>query len=345
MDTAILLSVVKVLQNDYVTFDIGGRLNALIEMLSEFERNSATVDNSKFEESTTNLLEALDDLKLNKPCLYQEVVLNEIKAFEWLGDELKEKIKSIIKNYANNRKLMIQVLLDLKAKFNMYLASLNSLISGFARVGIEEYVLLDNDAKIVVVFQEDISHFSLDALEKEFRELKKTLNFMSEIVGDQKKAFTVSSIGSTDFTLIIDSGFKTAAFFAATVTFCLKIYKDYLDILLKRKELKKMDFPVEVIEKIVSVSEEMKNKRKNDFVENIIAKYLDNNSGIDSGRKSELVNAVAGVLDDVSKKIESGVSFDVVSRAAEDGIKGAGDGSASFDDAVAALKSAQNEIK
>lgn len=328
MDSAVLFSVVEGLVADYNKFNFEEKMNNIIGLLESYERQPASFDKQALQNVVSQFCSAAIKIRFVDCTRAQEVVLKEIDGFPWFGSAIADRVQSAFNDYFGNRQLLLQILKHIRTDYKRFLTALHSMVNGFRALGIESYQLAPGEVRVIIVFPEDIRKFTLERLANESNNLNYIFKSISEMVGDGADDARLTSIGSSDFTVIVKLTIASALCFAGIVAFLLKTYNSILDIKLKTKQLREQNYSEKLIQDLEEEGRSKHNEMVDKKIGELVRKFLEGNATFDEGRRNELINSVKTVVGKIDGYIADGVGFDVDAReeVLDSGVLGVGGG-------------------
>lgn len=234
-------------------------------------------------------------------------VIEEIGGDRLFGHDLKERISEI---FTRNQITAANALEEIKfivSDFNTHKDSIKKALEAFQGLNIGDEELEEGECELGYTIPRSFIDNKLHGLENEIHELSFILNNLSEAVAGTKQEYKVKTISSSDFLLYVIIGLQVAEILAKATERILNIYKNILDIKLKRNELKEIGVPDSRTKGIETHANSLMEK---EIIE-IAKKILDENYQGKIERKNELENAVTFALNKLANRIDNGFNVEI----------------------------------
>jgi len=229
--------------------------------------------------------------------LIGDALLESIEAVLLVNDITPATAASEIGDIASRVNEMVTALLQADDSLN------------FFKIGSED--LMPGEFEIGVMIPRRAVDNGLEALGKEFVDLKKIIATFSELAGENRPEVEVRSISSSEFQVFLDSAPAVAVMVATTLERLMKAYESFLNIRKLHREMAEAGIPEESLEGVSGyVSETMEESIRQIVEEALAEARID-----DEGRINELRKDLNIRVSELAERIDNG--FDVEVRAGE----------------------------
>lgn len=235
-----------------------------------------------------------------------------IQTIEELGidDLLGAKLLATIESSVERNQLTPSVALDeirpVTARVEELDKRLAELISGFEFFGIPTEDLAPGSVEFSVLIPRSAVDNELPDLGNEFVRIQRIVGPFLELATGSRPDLKVRSIASSDFGVFLEIAPQAAAFLAVATERVVALYRNVLDIRLKRQELADRGVPDEVLAPIEAHASDAVEAGIEQEVERLIEEV-----GRTDDRINELRTELRNSLNAIANRVDQGYNFDL----------------------------------
>lgn len=193
-----------------------------------------------------------------------------------------------------------------------------AMVDAFTSFGIPSEDLEPGEVEVSVLIPRSEVDDDLPGLARELRDLNRIFGPFLEIATGSRPDPKIRAIASSDFGVYLDMAPQAAAFIALTVERLVALYKNILDIRIKRQELEDSGVPEEALAGIQAHA----TNAMEEGIEVEVERLLEQVEDLD-GRVNELRTDLRQSLRALARRIDHGFNFDV--RAEPEVVEGGED--------------------
>lgn len=303
------------IQADLVETDVLGRLDRLASALQSQVQNP---QEPSYQQQVSTLRQELQSALTTAPSnafspLWVQLA-KELGFGGLLGSELAEAIESIFRANEITPSIAASEVSALAERIREVAGALDPLLLGLRGLGVAREDLGIGEVEIgVVIPRREVSN-ELRPLGKELLELDRIFLPFTELATGSRPDFEVRAISSSDFSVFLDSAQGTGLVIAIAVERIVRTYDAILGIRLKRKELKDMDVPEEVLAPLADHATAVMGETIDDVAKELVDEF---GKGLNVERQNELRTEIAKSLRKIADRIDRGFNIDVRTGAAE----------------------------
>lgn len=259
--------------------------------------------------------EALNDVLRESPAndfspVWRQA-LDEMGIGDLVGDVLLESIEAVLLVNDITPNTAAAEVGEIMSRVSEMVTALSQADESLTFFKIRSEDLAPGEFEIGVMIPRRAVGNGLEALGKEFIDLKRIIATFSELAGESRPDIEVRSISSSEFQVFLAAAPIAAALVATTMERLLKSYESYLNIRKLHRELAESGIPEEKLEGVSGyVSETME-----ESIKQIVEEALAEARIEDDGRINELRKDLKDQVSRLAERIDNG--FDVEVRAGE----------------------------
>ncbi len=311
MNAGRLHAVLAQINREYKTSELLAKLQASVNALSASINSPTEANATAFTAALTELYAALDQFETNSATSSQLEILNEIGAFDKVGDGLRAKIQSSLDSNnvtPANALTELQNALEVITQFS---AVVSEIVDGFEALKIPSDELNPEESEIGVQVPWPVIDSNLEGLQKELHQFDKALKTFGELVEDNPQSPTVRSVGSSMLQVFIHSTPAVALCVATALERLCALYKQILEIKLLKKQVREKSLPDNVAASIEAHEQQIAEKEIERIVNDLIREFGKNR---EKERLNELRTALRVALKFLATQIDAGVDMEVRSE-------------------------------
>jgi hypothetical protein len=237
--------------------------------------------------------------------------LEEMGVADLVGDALLERIEAVLLVNDITPATAASEVGEIASKVNEMVAALSQADDSLNFFKIRSEDLMPGEFEIGVMIPRRAVGNGLEALGKEFVDLKKIIATFSELAGENRPEVEVRSISSSEFQVFLDSAPVVAAMVATTLERLMKAYESFLNIRKLHREMAEAGIPEENLEGVSGYVSGTMGESIRQIVEEALAEARID----DEGRINELRKDLNIRVSELAERIDNG--FDVEVRAGE----------------------------
>lgn len=270
-------------------------------------------------------------------------VLKELAVAGLLGSQLRKRIDEIFRRNGITPAVAADELDRIVDQAQELSLALSGLQSSFDRLGIGAETLEPGEVEVSFLIPRREVHDGLEALGREFINLKKILNPFLELSTGTRDEVQVRAIASSEFEAFLLLIPVAAAAFAKAVETVLNIYEKVLNIRKAKKELEESGIENNYVEGLAAQADTVMRVEVERFVDRLLET---SNQVSDMDRVNELRTDLVKQTMELARRIDRGYRVDLQARELEPTPE---DGEAAADDetrvAVDEVLAARDRLK
>lgn len=309
MNTERLHAIAAALQADLAQSSV---LSVLTDLITALANQVSQPNQPQYQQQTsqnyTDLLKRLNSATINAFSPTWQQAVQELGAFELLGNSLSGQIEEIFARNQITPSVAQQELQTLATRLQTLSSAIDQLLAGFKalRVGKEE--LAPGDCELGVLVPRAFVDNRLDRFAEELEELNRIFGVFAELATGSRPSFEIKTISSTDLSVFLDVGAIVGACVATAVERVIALYKNLLEIRKLQGELVRQGVDKKNLKGLEDHAGAIMDSGIDGLVKELLAEYKGKS---DVGRKNELSIELKYALKKVANRIDRGFSIEV----------------------------------
>jgi hypothetical protein len=299
-----LYLVTDTLKKEIKASQLENHLTTIINALT----NNISQPNASYLDQITQGLESLKDALegsylSNIPKTWMKVI-SEIKADDFVGMTLHEKIRSLVTSKQALPNEALREIQEIEQRLKGFITAADQLKSAMQKLGVSYESLEEGEVELSIVLPREIFSNELKGFAEEVKLIDHLVRTASEIATGSPENAEIKQLETSDPTLILIAS-------PAAVHFVLKCVHSILDIYQKVQNIRLTKAQAEKAELEVSLIKQIGDQATTKIQEHIKKFAQEQTKSItDKGRKNELNNQLVIIVKKLAARIDRGMKIE-----------------------------------
>lgn len=254
------------------------------------------------------LLNALSEAPSNEFQPTWQQALEELGAWDVLGDRLLSRVQEIFVRYQVTPVVAHQGISELCQELERVNTAVGQLTASFTQLDIGKEDLAPGECEVGVLIPRDAVQSRLDGFISELATLNNMLRTFSELETGTREPFEIRSISSSNLAMYVGAVPAVAAMLSHAVAKIITSYKEVLEIRTLRSQLAQKGIQDQ---RLLGI-DEYANSIMEATVAGLVEKLMAENRGkVEEPRRNELANELTFALNALANRIDRGFNIEV----------------------------------
>lgn len=303
-----LYTTSKLILNDFSEKGITSHFNTMVSQLQNtINQPQQPTHQQELSKSKTNLYEGLKASKSNKFNLIDISAAEEIGVYEYIGENLLEKINNVFSVNEITPSIALEELTKINAIVTKNIQALTKLTQGFNELNLEDLESIDN-FNLVVRIPRKLINNNLSGFAESLESLNKNLLVFSEITTGSRESFEIDSLSTTDPTIALTVLWETGMLLLDVLAKVAAIYGAVCVLKQQRQNFIDSGAPEEKLTELTDWIGAQIKEKIDEEIPPLVDKYYTNG---DKNRLNELKTEARHKALRIVENIDHGYTFDV----------------------------------
>ena len=267
-------------------------------------------------DSLSQLTQFLENAPSNQFTPARQQILEAIGAQDLLGEPPLMTVQEILGRNQITPSLALNAVEDLRQRVTNLSAAIESLNDSMEQLKIGTEELEPGTSELGMLVPRSSVSNQLHEYARELSVFDRTFGVFSELATGTRPGFEIRTLSSPDLTVYIELAPKVGAFIAIAIERIVALYRDVLDIRLRRNQLADLQVPKEALEGLDAHA----TSRMEEGLLSLAGELMESNAGNhDKARSNELKTELLQTLNRIANRIDKGYNFEIRAEPNADG--------------------------